>query len=201
MSTLTDQDITNALLAGNGLLNDAARHLSEHLGKPVSRAMVASRVEGSRVLRAVQQIAQDRSFERSLAAAQERRTERRSASMKASWAESPQAQTDSANDMEHVHATDEPNARACARASRTITKATVQAARERRLCCARTRKGFPCVRRVVPGKNRCPNHGGLSSGPKTAAGKARIAAAQRARWARYRQERARRRSASSGVVQ
>ena len=33
---------------------------------------------------------------------------------------------------------------------------------------------------------RCPLHGGLSTGPKTAEGKARIAAAARARWEAYR---------------
>jgi hypothetical protein len=33
---------------------------------------------------------------------------------------------------------------------------------------------------------RCPLHGGLSSGPKTPEGKARIAAAARVRWAAYR---------------
>lgn len=33
---------------------------------------------------------------------------------------------------------------------------------------------------------RCPLHGGLSSGPKSAEGKARIAAAARERWAAYR---------------
>lgn len=38
-------------------------------------------------------------------------------------------------------------------------------------------------------KRRCPSDGGLSTGPKTAAGKARIAAAQRARWARFRADR------------
>ncbi|QDA56019.1 hypothetical protein FHQ07_01135 [Thermomonas aquatica] len=47
--------------------------------------------------------------------------------------------------------------------------------RDRPLCGAKTRKGFPCVRKVVPGKARCPNHGGLSTGPKTAEGKARAA--------------------------
>lgn len=41
------------------------------------------------------------------------------------------------------------------------------------LCGAKTRKGLPCVRRVVEGNARCPNHGGLSTGPKTAAGRAR----------------------------
>ena len=41
------------------------------------------------------------------------------------------------------------------------------------LCGAKTRKGLPCVRRVVEGNSRCPNHGGLSTGPKTAEGRAR----------------------------
>lgn len=190
MSTLTDQDITNALLAGNGLLTDAARHLSEHLGRPVSRAMVATRVEASRVLRAVQQIAKDRSFERALAAAQERRRERRSASMKASWAARRQVQVGVVEGYKDAGNVDGPNVRARARASRDVTPATVQAARDQRLCGAKTRKGTPCVRRVVPGRNRCPNHGGLTTGPKTAEGKARIAAAARARWERYRRERA-----------
>jgi hypothetical protein len=36
---------------------------------------------------------------------------------------------------------------------------------------------------------RCRQHGGLSSGPKTAEGRARIAEAVRARWARWRSER------------
>jgi hypothetical protein len=190
MSTLTDQEITNALLAGNGLLTDAASHLSAHLGKPVSRAMIASRVEGSRVLRAVQQIAQDRSFDRALAAAQERRRERRSASMKASWAARRQVQAGVVDDYEDPGNVDGPNVRARTRASRGVTPTAVQAARDGRLCCARTRKGLPCVRRVVPGRNRCPSHGGLSTGPRTAVGKARISTAQRARWERYRQERA-----------
>lgn len=33
---------------------------------------------------------------------------------------------------------------------------------------------------------RCPLHGGLSTGPKSPEGKARISAAARARWAAYR---------------
>lgn len=41
------------------------------------------------------------------------------------------------------------------------------------LCGAKTRKGLRCVRRVVEGNARCPNHGGLSTGPKTAEGRAR----------------------------
>jgi hypothetical protein len=34
---------------------------------------------------------------------------------------------------------------------------------------------------------RCPLHGGLSTGPKTAEGKAKISEAARARWAAYRE--------------
>src|SRR5229473_5885103 len=38
-------------------------------------------------------------------------------------------------------------------------------------CCAKTRAGAPCIMRVVPGKRRCRFHGGLSTGPKTKAGR------------------------------
>jgi hypothetical protein len=54
--------------------------------------------------------------------------------------------------------------------------------RDRPSCGARTRKGAPCLARVVPGKRRCRVHGGLSTGPRTPEGKAWIAAAQRKRW-------------------
>src|SRR6266853_4338055 len=53
-------------------------------------------------------------------------------------------------------------------------------------CGVRTRSGEPCVARVVPGKRRCRMHGGLSTGPRTADGRARIGEAQRRRWARWR---------------
>ena len=43
-------------------------------------------------------------------------------------------------------------------------------------CGARTRQGTPCQRRDLYGPNaRCRLHGGLSTGPKTAAGKQRSA--------------------------
>ncbi len=54
--------------------------------------------------------------------------------------------------------------------------------RDRVRCEATTRKGTPCAMPVVPGKIRCRLHGGLSTGPRTAEGRARIVAAQRARW-------------------
>lgn len=59
-------------------------------------------------------------------------------------------------------------------------------ARRRRVCGARTRKGGSCLNKSEPGKERCKFHGGKSTGPKTEAGKARIAEAQRLRWAKYR---------------
>ena len=46
------------------------------------------------------------------------------------------------------------------------------------LCGARTRSKSPCAKHPIKGKRRCRLHGGLSTGPKTAAGKARIAKAQ-----------------------
>ena len=57
---------------------------------------------------------------------------------------------------------------------------------ERPHCGAITRQLFSCRNRVLPGKMRCHFHGGLSTGPNTAEGKERIAAAQRLRWARWR---------------
>ena len=53
-------------------------------------------------------------------------------------------------------------------------------------CCARTRAGAPCIMRVVPHKRRCRFHGGMSTGPRTKAGRARIAEAQRRRWRAFR---------------
>ena len=44
-------------------------------------------------------------------------------------------------------------------------------------CLARTRRGIACQKPPLNGKTRCRLHGGLSTGPKTAEGKARIVAA------------------------
>jgi hypothetical protein len=52
-------------------------------------------------------------------------------------------------------------------------------------CSAQTRAGHACKRRPLA-NGRCTNHGGLSTGPKTADGRARIAEAQRLRWAQWR---------------
>jgi len=53
-------------------------------------------------------------------------------------------------------------------------------------CAALTRKGTPCRAKALPGKTRCKFHGGASTGPRTAEGRARIAEAQRKRWADWR---------------
>jgi hypothetical protein len=44
-------------------------------------------------------------------------------------------------------------------------------------CHARTRKGTPCLKPALKGKNRCQLHGGLSTGPRTEAGLENIRAA------------------------
>lgn len=54
--------------------------------------------------------------------------------------------------------------------------------RLRVICGAKTRKGTPCRAKSEPGRRRCKFHGGMSTGPKTEEGKARIAEAQRRRW-------------------
>ncbi|MBF9060305.1 helix-turn-helix domain-containing protein [Rhodobacterales bacterium HKCCSP123] len=57
-------------------------------------------------------------------------------------------------------------------------------------CCAKTRRGTSCRRLSEPGRRRCKFHGGLSTGPKSPEGKARIAAANRRRWAERRNDQA-----------
>jgi len=46
-----------------------------------------------------------------------------------------------------------------------------------KLCLAKNRSGKPCQKYPIVGRTRCRLHGGLSTGPKTPEGKARIAAA------------------------
>ena len=53
-------------------------------------------------------------------------------------------------------------------------------------CSAKTRRGTPCRCRPIPGKRRCKFHGGISTGPKTVAGRQRISDAQKRRWHAYR---------------
>ena len=49
---------------------------------------------------------------------------------------------------------------------------------ERSRCDAKTRSGALCRKYPMKRKRRCRLHGGLSTGPRTAEGRARIAAAQ-----------------------
>lgn len=57
------------------------------------------------------------------------------------------------------------------------TRARVTPApRVRATCGARTKAGTPCRTRPLPGRCRCKWHGGASTGPKTAEGKARALA-------------------------
>ena len=55
-------------------------------------------------------------------------------------------------------------------------------------CGAKNWQGSLCANKIVPGKRRCRFHGGLSTGPRTPEGRARIAAAQKRRWANYRSD-------------
>jgi hypothetical protein len=52
-------------------------------------------------------------------------------------------------------------------------------------CGAKTRANGSCRAKAMA-NHRCRMHGGLSSGPKTIGGRARIAEAQRRRWASWR---------------
>lgn len=73
--------------------------------------------------------------------------------------------------------------------SRMQEREAQRRARLRVICGAKTtRKGTPCRNKSEPGRKRCKYHGGRSTGPKTAEGRARIADAQRQRWARWRAE-------------
>jgi hypothetical protein len=61
-------------------------------------------------------------------------------------------------------------------------KRTAAQARRRVPCDAKSRKGVPCRNTSEPGRPRCKYHGGMSTGPRTPEGRARIAEAQRRRW-------------------
>lgn len=69
-----------------------------------------------------------------------------------------------------------------AEAQRKSTRAQMRSG----TCGATTRKAMKCRLKSEPGKQRCRLHGGLSTGPTSSAGKARIAEAQRKRWAAWR---------------
>ena len=61
------------------------------------------------------------------------------------------------------------------------------AKRQRPRCAAKCRDGSPCQARALTGRRRCRMHGGLSTGPRSAEGRARIAQAnQQRQGTRYR---------------
>lgn len=70
--------------------------------------------------------------------------------------------------------------------ARLNARAMHSAAKQRRACGAKTRKGTKCRNMSEAGRKRCKFHGGFSTGPRTEEGKAKIAAAQRMRWRAYR---------------
>lgn len=72
-----------------------------------------------------------------------------------------------------------------------LTHAPVQRPAVSDRCGARTRAGTPCKAKGLPGTGRCKFHGGRSTGPRTEAGRQRIAAIQRERWRLYRENQAR----------
>lgn len=69
-----------------------------------------------------------------------------------------------------------------------VLRSAAHAQMRRQDCGALTRGGTACKLKSEPGRARCRLHGGLSTGPRTVEGKARIAEAQRRRWAKHRQE-------------
>jgi hypothetical protein len=71
---------------------------------------------------------------------------------------------------------DETSIPACARAL-SSDQPSPRRRKGRLLCGAKTRAGGCCQVRAEPGKRRCRFHGGKSTGPKTQAGRARIAEA------------------------
>lgn len=61
--------------------------------------------------------------------------------------------------------------------------------RQKIKCGARTRRGTPCQCKAIRTKRgamRCRLHGGLSTGPRTIEGRARISEAMRQRWEKQR---------------
>ena len=59
-------------------------------------------------------------------------------------------------------------------------------------CGAKTRSGAPCAKFPMEGKRRCRLHGGLSTGPRTAEGRAAISVAntKHGRYKKWREKRA-----------
>ena len=61
---------------------------------------------------------------------------------------------------------------------------------DRPRCGAKTRRGTPCAREGSGRGGRCPNHGGLCTGPTTQEGRQRCIDATKRRWQAWRAARA-----------
>jgi transcriptional regulator with XRE-family HTH domain len=72
------------------------------------------------------------------------------------------------------------------RADKAVLRESHQAALRKVRCGALTRKATACWNWSEPGRRRCKFHGSRSTGPTTPEGRARIADAQRRRWAAWR---------------
>jgi hypothetical protein len=179
-SECTESDIVKALMVGKGLIAYAAAHLTSTRGIAISRSQLAARVEKSPTLRLARAVAEEISWREAL---------KKSAALGVV----PSAGTEAAD--EGRCKTDKIDAGAEARVNETIVSTPESSSSKRLsraggwglapLCGARTRGargGRPCRNPPEPGRARCKFHGGKSTGPTTAAGRARIAAAQRARW-------------------
>ena len=70
---------------------------------------------------------------------------------------------------------------------------------DRPFCGARCRDGHACRARAVPGEKRCRQHGGLSTGPTSAEGKAAIAESNRRRAAARRRAQQQRAATGGGA--
>lgn len=56
-------------------------------------------------------------------------------------------------------------------ATKALLEGKPYTAPKRPTCGAKTRTGAPCKRQPVPGKKRCPNHGGLNRSDRTPQGR------------------------------
>lgn len=81
-------------------------------------------------------------------------------------------------DRQMINAEQRTERAAQRKAQQATSRQPLQPAR----CGAMTRKATACRNTSEPGRQRCRFHGGMSTGPRTVEGRARIAETQRRRW-------------------
>jgi len=158
---LSDQQIRAAVVK-EPLLSFAAELLTEQHGKPVARPDLERRLQANPRLEALRRLADAVQWELAIRKGKQVIAERER--------ERQQAREEYQRTREEWRRLHEERMQAC-----ELRRARNHGPR----CGAKTRAGRPCDRKVVLGKTRCPNHGGLSTGPKTPEGKARSLAALR----------------------